>query len=81
MAGRYRGKLPRAFASEGHSADNPLSPMEPFSKVVLVLVAVYVGMVAGFVLGYIANARILRGYRDEAEELRTQLYLTLRDAQ
>jgi hypothetical protein len=54
--------------------------MEPISKTVLVLVALYLGAVAGFLMGYIANARILRGYRDEAEELRVQLYSAFRDA-
>jgi hypothetical protein len=48
--------------------------MEPISQTVLILVAIYVGAVAGFVLGYIANARILHGYRDEAEALRVELY-------
>jgi hypothetical protein len=52
--------------------------MEPISKAVLVVVALYVGGVAGFLGGYLANASILRSYRDEAEELRIQLYTQFR---
>ncbi|MGE0406817.1 MAG: hypothetical protein AB7O65_10995 [Candidatus Korobacteraceae bacterium] len=54
--------------------------MEPLSKLVLVLIALYIGAVAGFLGGYLANASILRSYRDEADELRTQLYTQYRDA-
>ena len=48
--------------------------MPAISKAVLILVALYVGGVAGFLGGYLANATILRSYRDEADELRVQLY-------
>jgi hypothetical protein len=51
--------------------------MPAISKAVLILVALYVGGVAGFLGGYLANATILRSYRDEADELRVQLYSQL----
>jgi len=49
--------------------------MDASFKISIILVALYLGGVTGFFCGYLANASILRGYREQAEELRHQLEL------
>ncbi len=76
----YRSKLRRAFARDSKRTENvPTAQMGLTSKFVLVIVALYVGGVAGFLGGYLTNASILRGYREEADDLRIQLYRQWRD--
>ena len=43
------------------------------SKLAMVLIAFYLGGMAGFLGGYLVNASILRSYREEADELRHRL--------
>ncbi len=40
----------------------------------------YAGAVAGFLGGYLLNASVLRGYREEADQLRAMMTTRLRDA-
>lgn len=54
--------------------------MDSLLKIPVILVALYLGGVTGFFCGYLANASLLRGYREETEEMRNQLEMGLPEA-